>query len=85
MDINLLEQKNELVRKIRMENDATVIHFVASYFEEVKHSMRRSFAGVPGLASTDEELRADIELAMDDIRNGRTITHEDLVKEMASW
>jgi hypothetical protein len=50
------------------------------------HSQKNKiYDRIPGLATTDEEVRADIELAMQDYYNGRFISDEDLVKEIKSW
>jgi hypothetical protein len=40
---------------------------------------------IQGFPYTDEEKLEDIELAMEDYYNGRTITHDEFIKKHASW
>jgi len=34
---------------------------------------------------TDEELQAEVTESLEDIKNGQTISHEDLLKEIETW
>jgi hypothetical protein len=40
---------------------------------------------IPGLPRTDEEKLASIERGMKDYRQGKSITHEEFLKEQKTW
>ena len=43
------------------------------------------FERIPGLPYTHEERLASVRRSMEDIRAGRVISHEDLMKEARTW
>jgi hypothetical protein len=85
MDTNLIEAKNELALKILGERSADVIYLAVDSFNEVKQLFDRPFEKIPGLPYTEEEQQACMLRAIDDYKNGRTITHEQLLNDMKSW
>jgi hypothetical protein len=85
MDLNLLEQKNELVRKIRMENDADIILFLADCLRKVKQPCGNPFEKIPGVAYSDEELQRAVEQGMEEYRNGLAISNEEFFKQVETW
>jgi hypothetical protein len=82
---NLMETKEKLVLQILEETNPDVIHFLVDCFKEIKQTLDNPFEKIPGLPYTEEEQQACMLRAVDDYKNGRTISHEDLVKEMKSW
>jgi hypothetical protein len=82
--LELNARKTALACKILDENNELIITQLLAFFNRMEQSVE-SFDKIPGVPYTDEEKLADIELAMDDFRNGRTITHDEYIKKHASW
>jgi hypothetical protein len=73
-------RKSELARKILNESNEDVVNMLMVFFREIETHT----AKLP-CQFTVEQLKSEIAEAMDDVRNGRMTTHEELGKEMLLW
>ncbi len=79
--MNLQTHKLNLIGALLDVNDAKVLSRVETFLN-AEISAAREKKVVP---MTMEEYRAEVELALEDIRAGRVISQEDLEKEMETW
>jgi hypothetical protein len=82
MELNA--RKTALACKILDENNELIINQILTFLNRAEKSVE-PFDKISGFPYTDEEKLADIELAMDDFHNKRTITHDEYIKKHASW
>jgi len=75
--------KTELACKILDETDLNIVSQLSMFF--VKAKTPTTIKKIQGMPYTDEERRMDIEQALNDYNNNRTITHDEFVKQHASW
>ena len=52
---------------------------------EVQIHREAKFECIPGLAYTRKDMIAEVAMAEEDYKMGRTITSEELTKRMATW
>ncbi len=82
--IGLDERKTELACRILDETNEKIVDQLFAYFVKMKKA-NTSIEKISDMPYTDEEKLADTEQAMEEVRNGHTITHEEFVKKHAAW
>ncbi len=88
--MTILHIDNSTPEAMQFLENARTLPFVR---EERAHPARRKefteddlpFERIPGLPYTREERIASIRRSEEDIRAGRVISHEDLMKEVRTW
>ncbi|MDR1407134.1 MAG: hypothetical protein LBJ23_03675 [Tannerella sp.] len=76
--VELEAMRAEIAREILNEEDETVLAKVIAYVRKMKKTMISDSDIIPGLPRTDEEKRASIREAQEDIRAGRVYTMEEM-------
>jgi hypothetical protein len=86
MNTTLHSQKIELAQRILGESNDRIISLMVNYLDQIQPRYDYdSCYGATASPYTDEEKRARIELAMQDYYSGNSISHEELLKDIATW
>lgn len=79
MNATVFETKKARIAKMILNaDDEYAVDQIMEYAEQVLQSS-------PPCRFSAEELRAEVSEALEDIKAGRVISHEDLVKEIEGW
>jgi hypothetical protein len=78
--VELDTKKAVFVRDVLNEPNEHIISMLITYFQAVKKN-----GATPPCCFTPEELKSEIAESLQDVRDGRLTTHEQLEKEMMLW
>jgi hypothetical protein len=79
--LELNTRKLKFVKEFLNEEDEHLVKELMFFFMDTKYGTKT----VPGVPSTVEELKASVAQGMEDYRNGRVTSQEELEKEIATW